>query len=75
MTTTFFRQISRMAFIAAAASLLGGCATSGNPKDPIEGFTRAMFGFNEGLDKAKDYGITLVSMKKDWKAVFDAAQG
>lgn len=30
---------------------------------------------NEGLDKAKDYGITLVSMKKDWKAVFEAAQG
>jgi phospholipid-binding lipoprotein MlaA len=40
-----------MALIAAAAGLLGGCATSGNPKDPIEGFNRAMFGFNEGLDK------------------------
>ncbi|HEX8962095.1 MAG TPA: VacJ family lipoprotein [Rhodocyclaceae bacterium] len=38
--------------IAAAAGLLGGCATSGNPKDPIEGFNRAMFSFNEGLDKA-----------------------
>lgn len=37
--------------LAAAAGLLGGCATSGNPKDPIEGFNRAMFGFNEGLDK------------------------
>jgi hypothetical protein len=24
----------------------------------------------EALDKAKDYGITLVSMKKDWNAVF-----
>ena len=32
------------------AGLLGGCATSGNPKDPIEGFNRAMFAFNEGLD-------------------------
>jgi phospholipid-binding lipoprotein MlaA len=30
--------------------LLGGCATSGNQKDPIEGFNRAMFSFNEGLD-------------------------
>ena len=40
-----------MAVIAVAAGLLGGCATSGNPKDPIEGFNRAMFGFNEGLDK------------------------
>ena len=44
MTTIFIRQISRMVFIAAAAGLLGGCATSGNPKDPIEGFNRAMFG-------------------------------
>lgn len=34
----------------AMAGLLGGCATSGNPKDPIEGFNRAMFAFNEGLD-------------------------
>ncbi len=34
----------------AAVGLLGGCATSGNPKDPIEGFNRAMFAFNEGLD-------------------------
>lgn len=25
---------------------------------------------NEALDKADDYGITLVSMKNDWKAVF-----
>lgn len=33
------------------AGLLGGCATSGNPKDPIEGFNRAMFDINDGLDK------------------------
>jgi hypothetical protein len=26
----------------------------------------------EALDKATDYSITLVSMKNDWKAVFDA---
>jgi phospholipid-binding lipoprotein MlaA len=43
-----FRQ---WVFVAVAAGALGGCATSGNPKDPIEGFNRAMFGFNEGLDK------------------------
>lgn len=35
----------------AAAGLLGGCATSGNPRDPVEGFNRAMFGFNEAIDK------------------------
>jgi phospholipid-binding lipoprotein MlaA len=32
------------------SGLVGGCATSGNQKDPIEGFNRAMFAFNEGLD-------------------------
>jgi len=45
------RRISALAIAAAAAGLLGGCATTGNPKDPIEGFNRAMFGFNEGLDQ------------------------
>jgi phospholipid-binding lipoprotein MlaA len=38
--------------IVAAAGMLGGCATSGNPKDPLEGVNRAVFAFNEGLDKA-----------------------
>lgn len=51
MKAVFVSQIRMLAIIAAAAGLLGGCATSGNPKDPIEGFNRAMFGFNEGLDK------------------------
>jgi phospholipid-binding lipoprotein MlaA len=32
---------------------LGGCATTGvNPHDPLEGYNRAMFSFNEGVDKA-----------------------
>jgi len=34
------------------ALLLGGCATSGNPRDPIEGFNRAVFAFNDGVDRA-----------------------
>ncbi len=51
MKTGISRQFSKLALVVAAAGLLGGCATSGNPKDPIEGFNRAMFGFNEGLDK------------------------
>ncbi len=51
MKTGITRQFSKLALVVAAAGLLGGCATSGNPKDPIEGFNRAMFGFNEGLDK------------------------
>ena len=36
----------------AASAMLTGCATSGNPKDPIEGFNRAMFAINEGVDQA-----------------------
>jgi phospholipid-binding lipoprotein MlaA len=36
--------------VAALSGVLGGCATSGNPKDPIEGFNRAMYGFNEAVD-------------------------
>lgn len=34
----------------AAAALLAGCATSGNPKDPIEGFNRAMYSVHDGID-------------------------
>ena len=32
---------------------LGGCATTGgSPNDPLEGYNRAMFGFNDGVDRA-----------------------
>ncbi|MGE5466194.1 MAG: VacJ family lipoprotein [Ignavibacteria bacterium] len=48
---TFAKSVAQLAAVVGAAALLGGCATSGNPKDPIEGFNRAMFAFNEGLDK------------------------
>lgn len=40
------------ALAALVAALLTGCATSGNPRDPVEGFNRAVFSFNEGVDKA-----------------------
>jgi phospholipid-binding lipoprotein MlaA len=40
----------------AAALLLGGCATANNSvanaRDPIEGFNRAVFAINDGVDKA-----------------------
>jgi len=36
---------------AFAAVVLSGCATTANnPKDPFEGFNRAMFSVNEGID-------------------------
>ncbi|MDD5250122.1 MAG: VacJ family lipoprotein [Rhodocyclaceae bacterium] len=52
MTTgrTLAKRIATLSVAAGMIGLLGGCATSGNPKDPIEGFNRAMFSFNEGLD-------------------------
>jgi phospholipid-binding lipoprotein MlaA len=52
MNTTLPARIKSVAMAVAAAGLLAGCATSGNPKDPIEGFNRAMFAFNDGLDTA-----------------------
>jgi phospholipid-binding lipoprotein MlaA len=48
----FAKRLRALAMAASMAGVLGGCATSGNPKDPIEGFNRAMFAFNEGIDKA-----------------------
>jgi len=52
MKKTLPDRIKSLAIAVSAAGLLAGCATSGNPKDPIEGFNRAMFAFNEGLDTA-----------------------
>jgi phospholipid-binding lipoprotein MlaA len=47
-------SIKRLAPVGAAVivCLLTGCATSGNPKDPIEGFNRTMFALNDGVDSA-----------------------
>lgn len=52
MKTMLPARIKSLSLAVAAAGLLAGCASSGNPKDPIEGFNRAMFAFNEGLDSA-----------------------
>ena len=46
------------------AGFVTGCATSGNPKDPIEGYNRAMFSFNEGVDK-----VILKPVAKGYDAV------
>lgn len=52
MKTNLPARIKSAAAAVMAIGLLAGCATSGNPKDPIEGFNRAVFAFNEGLDTA-----------------------
>lgn len=51
MKRAFGNTINSLAIAAAVAGLLAGCATSGSQTDPIEGFNRAVFSFNEGLDK------------------------
>ncbi len=43
--------------LLAAAATLGGCATTGDrasldPRDPMEGFNRSVWNFNQGIDKA-----------------------
>jgi phospholipid-binding lipoprotein MlaA len=48
-------MIRRLAALAAAAMLACGCATTGgapDPRDPWEGTNRAVFSFNDGLDRA-----------------------
>lgn len=51
MKLSVAKRVGSLALAAACTGLLGGCASTGNPKDPLEGFNRAMFSFNEGLDK------------------------
>jgi phospholipid-binding lipoprotein MlaA len=43
----------RHALLVLAAALAGGCASvGGNPDDPLESYNRAMFTFNDKLDRA-----------------------
>ena len=41
-----------LAILTATFLFMGGCATSGDQRDPIEGLNRAIFKFNTGLDNA-----------------------
>lgn len=48
-------MIRRIAALGAAVVLASGCATTGgapDPRDPWEGTNRAIFEFNDGLDRA-----------------------
>ena len=46
------RRFLRLSLLAALVGLSGCATTGGSPDDPLEGYNRAMFGFNEGVDKA-----------------------
>jgi phospholipid-binding lipoprotein MlaA len=37
--------------LAVGAAVLSGCATSANPRDPFEKFNRAVFNFNDAVDR------------------------
>lgn len=54
----------RIAAFSAVAVLLTGCATGNNPQDPYEGYNRAMFTFNDKVDK-----VALKPVAKAYKSV------
>ena len=45
------RARASLALALGGALLLSGCATTSNPKDPFEKFNRAMFSFNDTVDR------------------------
>ncbi|MHB1374024.1 MAG: MlaA family lipoprotein [Thauera sp.] len=51
MQNVFRSSRARLAVAALSAALITGCATTGNPDDPLEGYNRAMFSFNDQVDK------------------------
>jgi len=44
-------SVGRRFLVTAAMLALVGCATTGNPRDPLEPVNRAVFSFNDGFDK------------------------
>ena len=51
MNTHIVKRLLSVALVAGVVGSLTGCATTANnPKDPYEGFNRAMFSVNEGID-------------------------
>jgi phospholipid-binding lipoprotein MlaA len=47
------QRVMGLVVLCALGGLVGGCATvGGNPNDPFERYNRAMFSFNDSVDKA-----------------------
>lgn len=67
MSESTMKNTARLARVGAAlaiAATLSACATSGNPRDPLEGYNRAMFSFNDKVDE-----VALKPIAKGYKAV------
>ncbi|HTJ95987.1 MAG TPA: VacJ family lipoprotein [Rhodocyclaceae bacterium] len=58
------KQVGQLVLVLGTVGFLSGCATSSNPKDPIEGFNRAMYGVHEGIDT-----VVLKPVAKGYDAV------
>jgi phospholipid-binding lipoprotein MlaA len=50
--TVKMRLAAKVAALAMVAGLAGCATQNSNPNDPLEGFNRAMFSFNDTLDRA-----------------------
>lgn len=50
MTPLFHRLRASFACAVVCVAVLGGCATMGNPRDPLEPINRGIYKFNEGVD-------------------------
>ena len=50
MPSALLRVRALLACAVMAVSLLSGCATTGNARDPLEPINRGVYQFNEGLD-------------------------
>ncbi len=63
---SLFKKLRVMLVVAAVVALTGCASTSGysDPRDPIEGFNRVMFEFNDALDRA-----LLKPLAKGYRAV------
>jgi phospholipid-binding lipoprotein MlaA len=52
MKTTTMKSGRLVAVVALAGIALSGCATTNNPRDPLEGFNRGVYKFNDAADRA-----------------------
>lgn len=62
-STNIVRYWQKIFTALLLACSLVGCATSGNPRDPLEGYNRVMFGFNDAVDRVALKPVATVYQK------------